>query len=204
MEYKLKRTLRPHPSSPVLCTSFSPNGQRIACGCKDGRLIIWSVDTGDTLWTCRGSGALLSLLWVPSSKLDRFERVLCGFQDGSLVVVDVFEVHTHPAFSLIALLISTTQERLDMTAYRMLRSPLECMAFRSAQDQWYLATGGCYEISVSAEKGACASYPRYCNLQIVQRIRWNAYVYFHLPKQQSGMLTMTSMLHPCIGGRRNC
>lgn len=126
MEYKPKHLLQGGHDSPVTCVAFSPTGLFVASGDVDGRLVVWSVESGDVVWRCHGHAALLVLKWVT---LMCGEYIFCGFGDGSLTVVEY------------------TGGALTVAGYRVLDAPVECMALQTESNN-HLATGGANVITV--------------------------------------------------------
>jgi len=61
-------TLKGHQDQ-VWCAAYSPNGQRILTGCRDGTAKVWDATTGEELLTLKGhSGAINRALFSPDGQ----------------------------------------------------------------------------------------------------------------------------------------
>ena len=65
----------------VLCVS--PDGNHVASGGADGKLIIWHVSSGETVYRIDANSPVLSMTWLAQSP-DR-TSINCGLQSGILL-----------------------------------------------------------------------------------------------------------------------
>ena len=84
-KYQRSLTLSNEHTKGVSVVSFSHDGSFIATGGLDGKICWWRTEDGELLYVWTGDSAVLSLVWVPR----RLDTLLCGLQDGNLVVVRV-------------------------------------------------------------------------------------------------------------------
>ncbi|KAL6299910.1 WD40-repeat-containing domain protein [Sparassis latifolia] len=80
--YKHKATLTGEHSGPINRVAFSPDGLYLASAGTDGKLVVWSTQTGKALHAATAASPLLSLIWLQSSR-----RIVFGSHDGTLTSV---------------------------------------------------------------------------------------------------------------------
>ncbi|BFZ65225.1 60S ribosomal subunit assembly or modification protein [Saitoella coloradoensis] len=83
----------------ITAARFSNDGQFVATGGMDGRVLVWRVSDGEFLTTLEGADEVIWLEWHPKGSV-----LLCGAQDGNVWmwaipsgnVMQVFASHTGP------------------------------------------------------------------------------------------------------------
>ncbi|KAI0709141.1 WD40-repeat-containing domain protein [Earliella scabrosa] len=118
-KYQRSLTLSNEHTKGVSVVSFSHDGSFIATGGLDGKICWWRTEDGELLYVWTGDSAVLSLVWVPR----RLDTLLCGLQDGNLVVV---------------------RDTLSVFGFGAHRYPIECLAIDGDE----VATGAHKELKV--------------------------------------------------------
>lgn len=86
--YRLLHTLTKGHTNSVNCAAFCHDGDHLATGGDDSRLIIWNVKKGIAQYIIELNSPVLSVLWD-----SRWHSTLiCGCEDGNAIVLNNFHV----------------------------------------------------------------------------------------------------------------
>lgn len=86
------------PCVGITAVAFSTHGKFLAAAALDGKLRIWSVETGQLLYVFSSTVPMLSLTWAGTDE----DTVLCGLQDGTISCL--FATPVRPSTLLPAIL----------------------------------------------------------------------------------------------------
>ncbi|KAL1941594.1 hypothetical protein VTO73DRAFT_7033 [Trametes versicolor] len=79
------------PCVGITAVAFSTHGKFLAAAALDGKLRIWSVETGQLLYVFSSTVPMLSLTWAGTDE----DTVLCGLQDGTISCLFATPVDFH-------------------------------------------------------------------------------------------------------------
>lgn len=142
-------------TSGVTTVAFSSAGSLLASGALDGRVCIWRVGDYFLLHMFSSNVPILSLVWAG----DNEDTVICGLQDGTIVLLRITEVRPGLVRSDITLTYSRSkraaQRDLIITGFWAHAFPIECLAYTDglfatgAQEEirvWRAYSAGSYDI----------------------------------------------------------
>jgi WD40 repeat protein len=84
LQYRRRRRLVGRHTSTITALSFSSCGTYLASAGVDGKLVIWSVETGVALHVVHGDAGILAIAWATDSPS---QSLLCGVADGTVISV---------------------------------------------------------------------------------------------------------------------
>jgi WD40 repeat protein len=84
LQYRRRRRLVGQHTSTITALSFSSCGTYLASAGVDGKLVIWSVETGIALHVVHGDAGILAIAWATDSPS---QSLLCGVADGTVISV---------------------------------------------------------------------------------------------------------------------
>ncbi|KAA1479807.1 WD40 repeat-like protein [Dentipellis sp. KUC8613] len=128
LQYKKKYALQGFHTDSISCLSVSPDINRFASGGLDGRLFVWSLESGSLLYNLESHKAIYCSVW---SQRDP-NCILVGCQDGLLMTVVIQETE------------------IQTSRFRAHTAHIECLSL--AQNGVDLATGAHNEVTLWHKK----------------------------------------------------
>ena len=89
MTYTSKCVLAGEHTNAINCIAFSPDGNLIASGGSDFKIVIWCLSSGTARHRIMTRSAVMSLIWPRN-----ISRLIVGTEDGTLMTVDLSEVRS--------------------------------------------------------------------------------------------------------------
>jgi len=140
LQYRRRRRLVGQHTSTITALSFSSCGTYLASSGVDGKLVIWSVQTGNALHVVHGDAGILTIAWATDSPS---QSLLCGVANGTVISVKFDSVSGLQCGILVSTRLMThSLQDLSATGHKAHRYPVECLVINHPR----VATGAFHQV----------------------------------------------------------
>lgn len=134
--YRLLHTLTKGHTNSVNCVAFCHDGDHLATGGDDCKLIIWNVTRGIAQYIIELNSPVLAILWDPRWH----STLICGCEDGNAVVLSNFHV-SRLVFITVLMTYASQSKHPGHTVLLGIRAPVYCLALETFSGSLAIGVG---------------------------------------------------------------